>query len=237
MDQEYLDIANSPGLFVICLVPIVIAIGQSLLFVRIGAKQAKKEGLEKGLIRKTVASSAVASVIPSIPVIISLAALMPILGRYIPWLRLSVMGSAAYESFAADITLKAFGLGGLGEAQLTPSVFVSVIWVMTIAILVSPVENILFLKSYDKKLSLYRAKGGFLAVASGALMLGMVSILFIPELLNFEHPVGILTGVVAGVSALLLDLLAKKTGVKVIRQFSFPLGMVIGMAAAVIAEH
>jgi hypothetical protein len=163
---------------------------------------------------------------------------MPILGKFIPWLRLSVMGSAAYESFAADLTIKAFGLeGGLGGAQLTPSVFVSVVLVMTLAIMVSPIENILFLKTYDKKLKTFKEKGGFMTVASGALMIGLLSTLFVPELVNYKHPVGIATGLTAGAFALLFNYLSKKTGKKILSEFSFPLSMLLGMAAAVLVSR
>lgn len=235
MESSYLDIANSPILFVICLVPIFVILFQAFGFIRMGRKEAKKLDFPEGTLKKVSINAALFSIIPSIPIIIALAALMVMLGKYIPWLRLSVMGSAAYESFVADITIKAFGAGGLGEATLTPSIFVSVVWCMTIAIMVAPVVNILFLKKVDRKVQSFREKGGFGILVSGALFIGMLSILFTPELVNFEDPIGIIAAVVAGVSVWLIDLLAKKTGKKMIGQFSFPVAMVLGMAAAVLA--
>jgi hypothetical protein len=235
--MNYLEIANSPVLFVIVLVPILWAVIQAVGFLRLAANEAKALDMPKSDVRKVIINSAIFSIVPTLPIIITLAVMMVILGRYIPWLRLSVMGSAAYESFAADLTIKAFGLeGGLGGAQLTPSVFVSIVWVMTLAIMVAPIENILFLKTYDKKLKTFKEKGGFMAIVSGALMIGMLSTLFVPELVNFGHPVGILVGVVSGVCAVLFDRIAKKTGAKALSQFSFPLSMLIGMAAAVLAS-
>jgi len=43
--------------------------------------------------------------------------------------------------------------------------------------------------------------------------------------------------VIAGISVMALDYIAKKTGKKVIGEFSFPLSMVIGMASAVLANN
>lgn len=110
--MNYLEIANSPILFIVCLIPIVAAMIQAFGFLRMASKEAKTQQISDDTVKKVIANSAIFSIVPSLPIIFVLAALMAILGKYIPWLRLSVMGSAAYESFAADLTIKAFGLPG-----------------------------------------------------------------------------------------------------------------------------
>lgn len=236
MGQSYLNIANSTWVFLIVSIPILIVVIQAILFLRVSLKEAQKQMIPKDTVKKVITNSAVFSIIPSLPILISLAVLMPVLGKFIPWLRLSVMGSAAYESFAADLTIKAFGLSGLGDLNLTPKIFVSVIWVMTLVIMVGPLLNIFVLKPYDKKLRTFKKTGGFMMVAVGAMFIGMLSMLAVPVLLNYKQPVAIITAVIAGASVILLDWLAKKTGKKVIGEFSFPLSMVIGMAAAVLTN-
>jgi len=237
MGQDYLSIANSNWVLLIVAVPILIVVIQAILFLRISLKEASKQMIPKETVQKVITNSAVFSIIPSLPILISLAVMMPVLGKFIPWLRLSVMGSAAYESFAADLTIKAFGLTGLGDLNLTPNIFVSVIWVMTLVIMVGPILNIFVLKSYDKKLSKFRKTGGFMMAAVGAMFIGMLSMLAVPVLLNYKQPVAIITAVIAGASVILLDWIAKKTGKKAIGEFSFPLSMVIGMAAAVLTNN
>ena len=64
----------------------------------------------------------------------------------------------------------------------------------------------------------------------------MMGIMGIPKFLNFADPVSILVAVVSGISVLILELIAKKTGVKVLSEFSFPLAMILGMASAMIAS-
>ena len=236
MGQSYLNIANSTWVLLIVSIPILIVVIQAILFLRVSLKEAQKQMIPKDIVKKVITNSAVFSIIPSLPILISLAVLMPVLGKFIPWLRLSVMGSAAYESFAADLTIKAFGLSGLGDLNLTPKIFVSVIWVMTLVIMVGPLLNIFVLKPYDKKLRTFKKTGGFMMVAVGAMFIGMLSMLAVPVLLNYKQPVAIITAVIAGASVILLDWLAKKTGKKAIGEFSFPLSMVIGMAAAVLAN-
>lgn len=237
MGQSYLTVANSTWVLLIVSIPILIVVIQAILFLRVSLKEAQKQRIPKDIVKKVVTNSAVFSIIPSLPILISLAVLMPVLGKFIPWLRLSVMGSAAYESFAADLTIKAFGLSGLGDLTLTPKIFVSVIWVMTLVIMVGPLLNIFVLKPYDKKLRTFKKTGGFMMVAVGAMFIGMLAMLAVPVLLNYQQPVAIITAVIAGASVILLDWLAKKTGKKAIGEFSFPLSMVIGMAAAVLTNN
>ena len=236
MGQDYLNIANSTWVLLIVAIPILIVVVQAILFLRISLKEASKQMIPKETIKKVITNSAVFSIIPSLPILISLAVLMPVLGKFVPWLRLSVMGSAAYESFAADLTIKAFGLSGLGDLTLTPQIFVSVLWVMTLVIMVGPLLNIFVLKPYDKKLRNFKKTGGFMMVAVGAMFIGMLSMLFVPVLLNYKQPVAIITAIIAGASVILLDWVARKTGKKALGEFSFPLSMVIGMAAAVLAN-
>ena len=69
------------------------------------------------------------------------------------------------------------------------------------------------------------------------LLAGMLAMLAVPVLLNYQQPVAIITAVIAGASVILLDWLAKKTGKKAIGESSFPLSMVIGMAAAVLTNN
>ena len=248
--DSFLEIANSPILLIIVTIPILWVTGQAVGFLRMGLKEAKKQDIPQEKVKQTIVNCALFSIVPSLPVILTLAVMMAIMGPYIPWMRMSVMGSPAYEAFAAEITIRAFGLeGGLGYAQLTPTVFVSMIWVMTTAILVAPVVNILFLRKYDMTLKKLKTKGGFMAIASGAMMIGLLCTMFMPEVVNFGRPIGILAGVTAGISALVIDHIAKRSNEaakktdgkagkagKILAPFAFPLSMLLGMAAAVIAS-
>jgi len=231
--MNFLEIANSPILFIVVLVPLLICAFQAVYYWWLGSKEVKIRELPKGTVKKVVVNSAIVSIIPSLPIVITLAVMMPIMGKYIPWLRLSVMGSAAYESIAAETAVKAFGLGSLGTAQITPSVFVSIVWVMTLGVMTSSILCVLFLKSYDKKLKTFKEKGGFLAIAGGALLIGILAILFIPYLVNVKNPVGIIAAVIAGGFALLFEFLSKKTKNQALTQFAFPISLILGMVSAV----
>lgn len=62
-------------------------------------------------------------------------ALSQALGRYFPWVRLSVVGSAAYEGMAADLAAQSMGLQGFADPEMTPNIFIIIMLVMTIGII------------------------------------------------------------------------------------------------------
>jgi len=233
MNNVTSQFVNSPLMLILCLIPIVIVLFQAVVFMLKAWKEAKKIGIETSVLKKVVVNSAVFSLVPSLPIVIILAVLMPTLGRFFPWLRLSVIGSAFYENMAADMTVKAFGLSGVADTGMTPSIFLSVAWVMTVGIISYPILNIIALKGYDRKMTKMKSKGGFIEVAIPAMFIGLLAVLGIPNLVNFKNPAGITTIIIAGIFVTIMDKIAEKTGIKALKDFSFPISMLIGMASAI----
>lgn len=238
---NYQEMANSSMMFLICGIPIILVLVQSVLFIRLGMKRTTELGMDKVAVQKAITNSAVFSILPSLPIVISVAALMPTLGKYLPWLRLSVIGSVAYETACAEITLVTFGLvDGIGSnpESITGSIFTSAMWVMCAVSVTWPLLNAIGLKLYDKTVKSAQSKGGssggFMRVASGAMFIGLICVMFVPRAVNVKDPVGIVTCIVAGLSVLFLDWLSKKTKIKILSDFSFPLAMIFGMAAAIV---
>ena len=160
-------------LYVIGAVMICFVLFQSLYFL----KKAYDRGLEIGLsehqLKEIIRSSAFFSVVPSIPILIGLITLIPIFGSVvIPWIRLSVLGSVSYESYAANAIRNAAGVDSLFS---DPIAFSTAVWTMTISIMAGLVTLILFYRKYEKKLTEVRKKDsrwGELLIA--ALFMGLV---------------------------------------------------------------
>lgn len=234
----FLSICNSNIVLLICAIPVLIVSVQSVLFIGIGMKRAAALGIEGGKVKKVIANSIISSILPSLPIVISLATLMPSLGKFVPWLRLSVIGSAMYESLCADLALTALGYTGLGDTSVTASAFVSVVWVMCTASIAWPLCNVIGLRIYDKKLKGAKRSGsGFMMVATGALFVGLMAITSFARAFNFSNIQSVVVYVVAFASALLLDAAARKAKIKILSDFSFPLAMVLGMVSAVITAN
>jgi len=154
---------------------ISIVLAQSIALFRKAWKQGVAIGLDPGVMKNTVKSSAVFSIVPSIPIVIGLITMVPLLGIALPWIRLSVVGAVQYELFAADAAAKAAGLTSLTEG-LTASAFASAAWIMTLSILGGLVLVIFFLRKYMDRLEAFHKKNERLAeIVIAALFMGLVA--------------------------------------------------------------
>ncbi len=236
MNTETNLVANSGLMFILCLIPIVIIAIQAVVFLIRAYREAGNMGITAATRKKVIINSAVFSIVPTLPIILIMAVLMPALGKYLPWLRLSVIGSAFYENMAADMAVKAFGLTGIADTGMTPSIFISVAWVMTLGVLMYPLANIFFLKSLDKGFKKMKSKGGFLAKITPAMFLGLMAAYGGSYVANYQNYLSIVAILTSGVLIFLLGAIAKKSGQKWLNDFSFPLALIGGMAAAIIVS-
>ena len=175
------------------------------------------------------------SIIPSLPIIISYLILVPSLGRYFPWLRLSVVGSASYETMAANMAAEAFGLESISVPDIPVDVFVCIVFVVTVGILGGNIFNVFFLKTYDKKVESLKTKNAKLVpVITTAMFLGLYGTMSAPHITNFTNIPAVTAIAGAGIAALIFDRLARK--VKRLKEFAFPLSMIVGMLASCVVN-
>ncbi len=124
---------NHPILYVLVGVIIAAVLAQSVYFLVRAMKRAKELGIVSATVKKTVTSSALFTIAPAVAILVGVIALSKSLGTALPWLRLSVIGSLTYETVAAGNVLEAAGVAA-SETIKNPSLFVSVVWVMTLGI-------------------------------------------------------------------------------------------------------
>lgn len=233
--MSHLEVANSPLMFILCLGVICVVIIQAILFIRTAWARGVEMGIEEPVMKKAMTNSAIFSVIPSLPIIIMLMVLSVPLGKYFPWLRLSIIGSATYESMAADAVAKAAGLTGINDSGFNLPIFTTAMWVMTLGIVWGIVFNIFFMKSLDKFSQKAKATNNtFVPVFSSALFMGMMALMTAPYMVNVQNKPGIVALVGAALSALLCNLVTKKTNIKAISEFSLPISLLVGMGAAIV---
>ena len=233
--MSHLDLANSSTMAILCGITILIVLLQPVLFIFAAVKRAKELNMPKEELKEAATSSAVFSIIPSLPIIISYLILVPSLGRYFPWLRLSVVGSASYETMAANMAAEAFGLESISVPDIPVDVFVCIVFVVTVGILGGNIFNVFFLKTYDKKVESLKTKNAKLVpVITTAMFLGLYGTMSAPHITNFTNiPAG--TAIAgAGIAALIFDRLARK--VKRLKEFAFPLSMIVGMLASCVVN-
>ena len=124
---------NHPILYILVGVIIAVVLAQSVYFLVRAMKRAKQLGISTATVKKTISSAAIFTVAPAISILVCVLALSKSLGVALPWLRLSVIGSMSYETVASQNVLKAAGVAD-GTVITDPSIFLSVVWVMTLSI-------------------------------------------------------------------------------------------------------
>lgn len=239
--KDYLSIANSPVMLIVCSIVILYVVVQAVLFMHRAWKRGTEIGLDKGVMKNTITGSALFSIVPSIPILIILVMLMSVLGDYFPWLRLSVIGSSSYENVAANIAARSFGLLSYTDEGYTASIFVATMWAMSICILYEPLLVIFGRKPLDKGMTkLRKSKPVVYNLLIDGVFIAMMGWFCAPYLTYWtEKPEQILSMValaVAAFAALLFNWLGKKTGKSIWNEMSFPGGMLVGMAGSYIAN-
>lgn len=230
MDKLYSHVANSPAMAIFCGLAILVVLVQAAVFFRVAWKQALEMGLSKADLMKVVKSSAVFSIVPSLPIIISYMILLPALGKFFPWLRLSVIGSATYETLAANMAVTSFGFDSLGSADFSPDVFGSLLWVVTLGVFLSSLSALL-LRRFDSRMqSVTTNPNSFGKVIPNIMFLGMMATLSAPYLADVTNIPSMAAIVVSALVMIGLNAVGKRA--PVLKEFAFSLSMIAGMAAA-----
>ena len=233
--MNYLEVANSSLMLCLCAAVVIFILFQALIFIRISWKRGLEVDLSKDVMKRAMINSAIFSIVPSLPIVLMLAVLTVNLGKYFPWLRLSVIGSAVYENMAADMVAKASGLSGIADPNFDLSVFTMAMWVMSVGIIWGIVFNIFFMKSLDRFSKKAKASDNkFIPVFSSALFIGMMALMSAPYLTNTKNIPALVSFPTAAVTVLVCGCVGRSAKIKIIDDFSLPIGMIAGMTAAVI---
>lgn len=237
--MDYLQIANSPVMLVLTSLVILIVVIQALIFIWQAIKRGKELGMDKSIFKPTITNSIMLSIVPSLPVIVVMLALSVPLGRYFPWLRLSVVGGAAYEGIAANVGAQSVGLTDISDPNMTPESYVVIGFVMTIGIIGGMLFNMLFMKQIDKAAINARSKAldkgtGFVTVLSAALLVSMLAVISMPYVGNSDNIEGFIAFFVAGITVLLMNKLSEVVGNKLLKDFSFTIALLVGMGGVIV---
>ena len=165
---------NLTSLYVIGIILITYVLFESVLFY----KKAYEKGLELGITKRQLMESTrfslIFSLVPSIPILIGLVTMIPLFGDVIvPWIRLSVVGSVSYETYAALAIKNGAQVSTLFEDL---QVYSTALWTMTVSIMSGAVILLFFYRSYQNKLTTIREKdASWSKVLIAAMFMGLVS--------------------------------------------------------------
>lgn len=161
---------NLPIVFIFGALIAISVIVMSIFFIVKSFKRAKEIGMASEKLKKAITTSAIFSIVPSIPIVIGVGVMMSYLGLAIPWIRLTVIGALQYEIIAME------QVGLTTASVITPSLVGTALLIMTISIISGPLANALFYKKYQLKLAKLQQKNQkLLDTITGALLGGILA--------------------------------------------------------------
>lgn len=232
---------NHPILFCIAGVIILAVLAQSAFFLWRAIRRGKEIGMDPALLRKTMISSAVFTIAPAVSILVGVVVLSKKLGLPLPWLRLSIIGSISYETVAAETTVDQFHLPA-GANVTTASQYVTVLWVMTLGIILGLLLVPLFTKRIQKGIKrMEKRDRRWSQIFNNAMFLGMISAFLGYVFCNFSSIfrgetwglTPVLVMLASAVIMLLCGLVSGKTKLRWVADYALPLSLVGGMAAAI----
>ncbi len=248
---------NHPILFLLVGIVIAAVLAQSVYFLVKSVRRAKKIGMDRAKVKKTIITAAIFTIAPAVSIVIAVISLSQSLGIALPWLRLSVVGSLSYEAIASANAASGMGMK-LSDlvGNMSASAYLTITIVMTMSIMVGIWLVPLLAKRIQGGLVSFEKKDKkWSDILQNALFIGMISAFVgyvfcdLSRLWQSEGGVytnadgetfsstsgliPVLVMVAAAVVMALCGLLMKKLGWKWLNDYALPISMVLGMAVAI----
>ena len=219
-------------------------LAQSVYFLLRAKKRAYELNFTKEQIRKTITSSMIFSIAPSMAILFGLVILTKIFGPMVAGLRLGTLGALTYELPAATNVIKGvFGLD-IGSPSITPDMIVTALWVMTLGCIPPLLIVPLFLKKICSIFYQIKEKDEtWKNIMMDALFLGMISAFVgyvvapVTDEVTGETYISILAIMVLLTSALFIIIfgfLMKKFKQDWLKNYALPLSMIASMGLALV---
>lgn len=233
MGNTFFETVNSGLLYLLVGVVIIFVISLSLLF----AKKSWNRGIELGYTKEqlmtVIKSTSIATIVPSLAIVIGLFALAPVLGNAWPWLRLSVIGSVTYELMAADMAASSMGVPLIDLPTVGLDAFVNIMFVMTVGISAGMFVLLFFGEKIQKGIgSMGKNKQSFGIVALECFMIGLLAT-FLPAFFT-KGAVSVLTFFTSTVITVSLGLIVLKYKISWLKDFILAFALIGGMASSVL---
>lgn len=232
--MDFYDLVNSNLLYILVAIVIIYVFFLAFYFAKKAWNRALELGYSKKDLQKVIKSTISATIVPSIAIVIGLFTLVASLGVPFPWLRLSVIGSVAYELVASETATAALLGENASLADASVQDLVTVMFVMTAAITSGLFTLLFFGKKIQKRVNqLGSNKMSFGFVAIECLMVALAAT-FLPAFL-LKDWTSFLTFVTSLIITITFGLLSMKyQKLAWIKDFVLALALLGGMASSVL---
>ena len=228
--MSYQEVSESSLLYVLVIVSLLIIAAICVYYLLLCMRKAKEMGISKQKVNEIIKSTAIFSIVPSIAIAIGLVTLVIVIGIPYAWFRLSVIGSVSYELMASNMALSALKLD---LANADADAFGLIMWVMCVPITSTVLANIFVCKPMH--LGTMRVGSGdkkWGPLSQTTFMTALLVVLIVPMI--FGGLVGLLTFVTSALIAVVVSMLAKKTGAKWMNDFILAICLIGAMGMSIV---
>ena len=228
--MSYQEVSESSLLYVLVIVSLLIIAAICVYYLLLCMRKAKEMGISKQKVNEIIKSTAIFSIVPSIAIAIGLVTLVIVIGIPYAWFRLSVIGSVSYELMASNMALSALKLD---LANADADAFGLIMWVMCVPITSTVLANIFVCKPMH--LGTMRVGSGdkkWGALSQTTFMTALLVVLIVPMI--FGGLVGLLTFVTSALIAVVVSMLAKKTGAQWMNDFILAICLIGAMGMSIV---
>ena len=228
--MSYQEVSESSLLYALVIVSLLIIAAICVYYLLLCMRKAKEMGISKQKVNEIIKSTAIFSIVPSIAIAIGLVTLVIVIGIPYAWFRLSVIGSVSYELMASNMALSALKLD---LANADADAFGLIMWVMCVPITSTVLANIFVCKPMH--LGTMRVGSGdkkWGALSQTTFMTALLVVLIVPMI--FGGLVGLLTFVTSALIAVVVSMLAKKTGAKWMNDFILAICLIGAMGMSIV---
>ncbi|SFS73320.1 DUF5058 family protein [Saccharopolyspora flava] len=226
-------IAHSPILWLAALAVFAVIAVQSAVYWRAAVRGAPEAGMSRKELVGAFRVGALSALGPSLAVVFVAIGLITLFGTPAVLTRIGLIGSAGFETAAAQTAAEAAGIE-LGGAGYDDRAFALVLFTMSVGGAAWMITALVFtpiLKRADAKVRALNPT--VMAVVPSAAMIAAFSYLGLAETAKSGvHLVAFLAGAAA---MLLLQFLARRLGARWLKEWSLGISMAVGLAAAGIA--
>lgn len=228
-------VAQSPILWICALAVFGVIVVQSWIYMRAAKTAGACIGVDKRVLNRAFRSGAVASIGPSLAVVLVAIALLTLFGSPAVLMRIGLVGSAATETASATIAADTAG-AQLGGDDWTQQVFVIAFFAMCLSGAAWMVITLIFtplLKRGGNKLS--EVNPTAMAIIPGSALLAAFMALTVTELpKSIVHVIAV---VVAGAVMALLLLVAEKFQIGWLKEWALGLAIIASLVVVYFVHH
>ena len=221
--MDYQKFVNNASFTIFVAVVLVLVTIVCIIFLKNGWKEAERLGVSKEELKKIVINCIGISLVPSIPIVLSVIVMVPVLGVALPWLRTSVIGSANNELISATMAAEAMAI----EAWINAA------WSMTLGCSVALPIVLVVLKPVCKTYDVFRKKDSrWIGIFSLCALVTVIAAFAINSGKKGIVPSLVIIG--CFLFSYVCNLAAKNPALKWLKDYAFPLTILFGLVLSMI---